>query len=364
MRVLYDYQIFTRQKYGGISRYFFELINRFKEADHRCDVSILISNNIYLNKDSFSNLMVPFPNKQFKGKTRIINFINKSFSIFKLLKSDYDIFHPTYYNPYFLHYCKKPFVLTVHDLIHEKLLYNINTDGYVSDKQKLLERAARIIAISNTTKSDIINIYNINPEKIDVIYHGVNVSFMTCSKPLNINLPRRYVLFVGQRDSYKNFNFFIKAIKTLLIDDESLYLVCTGHAFKIEEQKFLEEEGVSNKVINLMISEVELSYVYNNALCFIFPSIYEGFGMPILEAFAAKTPCLLSDNACFREIASDAALFFKIDDIDNFRYFLMQILYNKALAQSLILKGSKRLTFFSWDKTQVQTLDTYRKAII
>jgi glycosyltransferase involved in cell wall biosynthesis len=362
MKVLYDYQTFINQKFGGISRYFIELLNQINFTDDKCTVAVLYSDNIYLNQKVYHNLIVLLFKYHFKGRKIIINFLNITFNKYKLIKSDFDVFHPTYYNPYFLGYCKKPFVITVHDLIHEKYLMHLNSPKFLADKRELLEKASRIIAISNTTKSDIVSIYKIDEKKIDVIYHGVDESFNNI-KTRYLDLPKRYVLFMGQRNEYKNFDFFIKALKSVLCNDDKLHLICTGYPFDLKEIKLLEDLGLTNKVQHFDASEIDLPSLYANSLCFVFPSIYEGFGMPILEAFAAKTPCLLSDTPCFREIAEDAALFFKLDDFDDFKVQISKILYDKSIKEVLVNKGLGRVNKFSWQRTKDLTLETYKKAI-
>lgn len=362
MKILFDYQTFTIQKFGGISKYFIELLNQINLTNDKCTVAVFYSDNIYLNKRAYYNLIILVFKNKFKGRTKIIDFLNITFNKYKLIKSDFDIFHPTYYNPYFLRYCKKPFVITVHDLIHEKYLTHLNSPKFLADKRELLEKASRIIAISNTTKSDIVSIYKIDEKKIDVIYHGVNESFIN-SKTRYLDLPKRYVLFVGQRNEYKNFNFFIKALKSVLDNDNELHLVCSGNSFNKKEIELIKDLGLTNKIHHFDTSEIDLPSLYANSLCFVFPSIYEGFGMPILEAFATKTPCLLSDTPCFREIAQDAALFFKLDDFDDFEEQISKILYDKSIKDTLVNKGAGRVNEFSWQRTQALTLESYKKAI-
>ncbi|TRX15852.1 glycosyltransferase family 4 protein [Flavobacterium franklandianum] len=362
MKILFDHQTFTLQKFGGISKYFIELLNQFNLTGDKCNVAVLYSDNIYLNKKAYYNFIVLILKNHFKGRNKIINFLNITFNKYKLIQSDFDVFHPTYYDPYFLRYCKKPFVITVHDLIHEKYLIHLNSQKFLADKRELLEKASRIIAISNTTKSDIVSIYKIDETKIDVIHHGVNESFNNI-KTRHLNLPKRYVLFMGQRNEYKNFNFFIKALKSVLDDDNELHLVCSGIPFNKKEIELIEDLGLTIKVHHFDASEIQLPSLYANSVCFVFPSIYEGFGMPILEAFATKTPCLLSDTPCFREIAADAALFFKLDDFDDFKEQISKILYYKSIKEILVNKGTERLSEFSWQRTKALTLESYKKAI-
>ena len=179
MRVLYDYQIFQDQKYGGISRYFCEIISRFPKEITPI-ISSIYSENHYLQSlypliatKNLKTEEVFFSSYNFKGKWRLYALLKKHFplifneyskvnldySIQLLQKQNFDIFHPTYYNPYFLEYIgKKPFVLTVHDMIHEKFPHYFSYKDKTAEwKQLLLPKAHSIIAVSETTKQDILD---------------------------------------------------------------------------------------------------------------------------------------------------------------------------------------------------------------
>src|SRR5450631_4288084 len=121
MKILYDHQIFSSQEYGGISRYFCELLRRFSNDDRiELELALRYSNNRYLLDFGFERLKPFFKDKKFIGKTSLLDFINGQKSRERLLKGDYDVFHPTYYNPYFLkHVGVKPYVVTVYDMVHE-----------------------------------------------------------------------------------------------------------------------------------------------------------------------------------------------------------------------------------------------------
>lgn len=350
MKVLYDGQIFSGQKIGGISRYFYELISR----NSNCEVGILYTDNFYLKKNK---LMIP----DFRGKNRIINIFNKIFSIIKLKKQKYDIFHPTYYDNYFLRYLKSPFVVTVHDMIHE-----IYAETYFKEdskttklKKEICEKANGIIAISEKTKDDLIEYFNIDEKKIKVIYHGSRLKKVD----KKLELPQDYILFTGGRKGYKNFNFFMESISEILVKNKDLYLVCTGSKFTVEEVKFFEKLGIKNKVINILAKDEDMYSIYKNAKCFIFPSLYEGFGIPILEAFEAKCPIALSNTSCFPEIAGEAGEYFNPTDSISIKMAISNILNNKERREKLIEKGRERLKLFSWDKTYEETINFYKEII-
>ena len=335
MKILYDHQIFTSQKYGGISRYFYELIKLIEfEKDESIQVttSCLLSNNHYItNKDCVNHINFISRN-EFRGKIRIMSLINTSNSILKLRKQSFDIFHPTYYDDYFLkHIGNKPYVVTVHDMIHEKFsnLFPKN-DKTSFKKRKIVTSASKIIAISENTKKDLIELFKIQESKIEVIYHGNSLSINNIdkNKMLKIELPKKYILFVGERGGYKNFFRFINSTNKLLNEDKDLTIVCVGgRKFTETELLLLKTLKNSNRILRFDLNDQQLIYFYSNALAFVFPSLYEGLGIPILEAFACKCPLICSNTGSFPEIAHNAAEYFDPYDNDSIYNSIKKVIY-------------------------------------
>lgn len=347
MRVFYDNKIFILQKIGGISRYFYELYRRNEKAF----LPLIYSDNLYLKKNTRLKLIKKYLKK-----------INKLYIKYFLKKGRYDIFHPTYYDDYFLKNLKKPYVITVYDMIHELYsnVYFSQDDITIKLKKKLCNGANGIITISENTKKDIIRIFNIPAEKIKVIYLGSNLIKV---EKENIILPNRYILFTGGRWGYKNFDLFIEVVSNFLIEDKELYLVCTGNKFNNEEKEKLKKLRIENKVINILAQEDEIYTIYHKAECFIFPSLYEGFGIPILEAFESETPLVLSNTSCFPEIAGEAGEYFDPLDKNSMEKAIKNVLYNKERQKELIEKGKERLKKFSWEKTYKETMKFYEEII-
>lgn len=364
MKLLYDHQIFSQQQYGGISRYFFELIKRFDGIDNSCEVATMFSDNAYYNKDFNSKLKSFFPTNNFKGKGRIIGIINQEVSSRKIKKNDFDLFHPTYYDDYFFKNIRsKPFVVTFHDMIHEKFSdqYNeLKLDTKIYNRKKLLlENSNKIIAISKTTKNDIIDVFGVDPSKIDVIYHGNSLdSFDIGSEPL---ITEDYILFVGNRRLYKNFDFFVTNIAKLLID-ANLKLICAGGGvFSTQELNLIISLKLENHVVfKEIVNDNVLANYYTYALFFCFPSLYEGFGIPILESFACGCPILLSNGGSLPEIAGEAAFYFDPTNEESLKQSASELINNQYLRQEMREKGFKRLKLFSWETTFLETLDVYK----
>ncbi|MDP2237970.1 MAG: glycosyltransferase family 1 protein [Bacteroidales bacterium] len=382
MKILYDHQIFTAQKYGGISRYFSQIISNLpKEIE--ADISIKYSNNEYIKNlikgSKIEELKYPIerflPGVEFLGKLLVFNFVsrlnpfkvidpsvfNKNLSIELLKKQDFDIFHPTYYDDYFLDFIgKKPFVLTIHDMIHELYPEMLKDTDTILKKANLASKASHIIAVSERTKMDIIDILNIREEKISVVYHGSSIQKRISN---TLYLPSNYLLYVGERLNYKNFTFFAYAIKTLLDERKDLNVICTGSSFNKEEQKLLKGLKLTDRFIHLFINEDQFYEVFHKARAMVFPSYYEGFGIPIIEAFDSECPVILSNSSCFPEIAKQGAIYFEPKSKNQLISAITKVLDEQNLRNELIREGNKRLDFFSWSKSAQETLNIYKKII-
>lgn len=360
--ILYDSQIFDFQRFGGISRYFCEIISRL---NMKYDVSVRYSENYYLKKNKIARHRIALPQCLFERyKTKLLHK-NLKFSKRLLKTSSPYLLHTTYYEPYFLEYIgNNPFVITVHDMTYERLPEYFSKDEaayIIQQKKEVISKASRIIAISENTKNDLIELLNIDQRKIDVIYHGT--SMQRFSQNNTLQLPQKYILFVGSRYSYKNFDRFIEAFSLVAKNDNNLHLVCTGNKFSQEEENKLSELLIRSKTIQINASDKELSELYTRSSLFVFPSLYEGFGIPILEAFACHCPVAISNTSCFPEIAGDAAVFFNPYSVNEIATSIEKIIYNPHKSKELIIKGIERLKLYSWEKAVAKTEDTYKKTI-
>ena len=365
-RIFFDHQKFTTQKYGGISRYFSTIIDEIKtRPDFDYKLGVIYSDNHYIGhekqyfKNSLGKKIMNFKNSQ------TAYYANETYCNYILEKSDYDIFHPTYYNPYFFKRLKKPLVITVHDMTYERLPeYFWANDQLTHQKRINIERADKIIAISQTTKNDILKFNTtIDPNKIAVIYHGIDLSKPLITKPV-LNIPDEYILFVGDRSGYKNFYLFINAYVTLDERYKNVKIVLTGGGpMGIADIEFLKRMNVFDKVHHVQVSDEELNFLYQEALLFVYPSLYEGFGLPILEAFKSGCPVLLSDTECFREVGGDAVEFFSPYDMDHLSYKMGELLDDENLRASLVMRGFQRLKEFDILKCTDLTLDLYKSMI-
>ena len=285
---------------------------------------------------------------------------NEHYTIELLKKGAFDIFHPTYFSDYFLPYLNgKPFVLTIHDMIPELYpQYFPKDDFQVVMKRKLAPLASAIVAVSENTKRDVVSILGVPEEKVHVVYHGSSSPMEWAEKKYEFP----YILFVGQRGLYKNFLPFVKAVIPTLRRHRDLHVVCTGSPFNDEEQAMIIGYDLQERFhASLVKDDSELFALYHHALCFVYPSAYEGFGIPILEAYQAACPVLLNHKSCFPEIADDAAIYFRMDKDGSDLAEKLESLLSMATDErrSLIERQTARLKNYSWENSARQLATIY-----
>lgn len=387
MQIIYDHQIFYRQNYGGVSRYFCELMKQFStDPDMNFTLPLRYVQNDNLSQFPqldkywskrynrlYKNNYISMVQKKIRfnalnfGLNYIIN--NRGESIRILQKQNFDIFHPTYYEPYFLKYLgKKPFVVTVYDMIHELFPQHFKSgDKTRLWKKQLIENAGAIIAISDNTRQDIVKFTDTDPGRIHVIHLGNPFEYSPAQNdpcPAAPVFEKPYLLFVGGRPAYKNFDLFIESVAGMLRDHEDLHVVCAGsEPFSSREKNSLKKLNISDKVHHVKINDTILKNLYQNARAFVFPSLYEGFGLPVLEAFSCGCPLLLSNASSLPEIGGDGAAYFDPNDGESIRAAVERVLVNEKYRQDLIQKGSNRLKIFTWIKTAYSTKKVYNNLL-
>lgn len=381
MNILFDHQAFQMQKYGGVSRSFVELALHMNQLGASTVISVKESDNVHLRDSGLVPRLMPAnyrfnkifgDHQSFRGEYRIkesllklINYQvypNESNSIRTLQQQQFDIFEPTFFGSYFLPYLgNKPFVLTIHDLIPEKYPQYFSRDDFqIRQREILCPVASHIHVPSMCTKEDLINYYNIQPEKITVIPHGApDVAVRTENEKPLFDFP--YILYVGERGLYKNFKLFLREFSKIIKILPDVKLVATGRDFSDDEKEMITSLELSDNIIHYFATKDTFGRLYGNAISFVYPSDYEGFGIPILESFAYGCPVMLNEASCFPEVAGDAAIFFSINEKDSDFYDKFIFLYEMSTEDrvELINKGYKRLSQYSWEKSAKQLLDVY-----
>ena len=389
IRTLFDYQAFELQRIGGVSRSYAELISHLDRVSGcECQLGLRESDNVYLKECGLSNHIKPLHythdrlfkgKKLFKGQRTITRKIlgllgyrhdgytvNQDFCIKLLNRQSFDIFEPTFLDAYFLPYLKgKPFVLTVHDMIPELYPQFFAEDDYqIRMKRLLCPLAAQIHVPSNKTKEDLTHILGIHPEKVTVIYHGApKLVEHEIRQERLFDFP--YLLYVGDRFGYKNFQPWLKVVSKIVKDYPDIHVVCTGKPFNDVERRFVTDLQLENHIDYFFASQDTFGNLYQNAIAFVFPSDYEGFGLPILEAFAYGCPVMLNDASCFPEVGGDAALFFSMKGESSDFYDKFQELYSMSSSDraDLIEKGRKRVRQFSWESSALKLKEVYSRVL-
>ncbi len=363
MNILFDHQIFSFQNYGGASRYYYELYSNLKGLHRSVNCNVSYSNNVYAKKIK-SSVKPYFPEKTYPYKNISLFYLNRVLGDKEVSKGSYDVLHPTYYHPYFLKLKKdKPFVITVLDMIHEKFkdVYKVLNSPTIEFKRKVIESADAVLAISENTKKDILEYYSIDPSKIHVTYLGNSLQKI---KPIKLDHvhPQNYILYVGTRSGYKNFTFFIEAIAKF-IKQENISLICLGGGgFSKNESVVIKKLGLESLVLHYDIgSDSELAYYYQQALTHVVPSLYEGFGLTLLESFVSGTPVAASNSSSIPEVGGNAVSYFDPKDKESINTSVKKSVVNEAYRKKLISNGKLRAKEFSWVKTSKATSEVYSK---
>lgn len=361
MKIAFDHEIFCRQPYGGISRYFTRLAEQFSLQNH--DVKIFAP--FYINKylaELPTGIVQGTGIDHYPKKTDRFFAAYNNFSVrWKIKRWDPDVTHETYYAKTPTGPANKPSVLTVYDMIHE--LQFASSPKIEELKRLSVERADHIICISENTRSDLIRLLGVPEEKVSVIHLGFEVDKFVSSYEPTHETP--YLLYVGPRVGYKNFARFLRAVESSPSLKRDFNIIAFGgYAFSVEEQNMIDQLGFRDGQVRQISGNDEvLCQYYENAQAFIYPSLYEGFGIPPLEAMAHKCPVISSDTSSMPEVISDAAEFFDPSDTLDMARAIDAVVYSDHRREQLIQKGSNRLKMFSWKTCADQTLDVYRKVI-
>lgn len=373
MKISYDSQIFCAQTYGGVSRYFCEIASRLAQVQ---GLEVSIAAPLYVNAylqnlspaivtgfrgprvDRFKSI---YPRLFFRGLGLVLGDL--------VLRTQFpNIVHETYYFSHPLGPRQARRVLTIYDMIHERFPSDYPLrDKTTRYKAIAARRADHVICISESTRQDVIELLNLPPEKTSVIHLGFDL-MAGVGKKLNgqeCTTDEPFLLYVGNRGGYKNFIRLLEAYASSTELRRGFKLVCFGGGpFSAEEREKMARLGLAtDSVIQLGGSDQILSQLYVRASALVYPSLYEGFGIPPLEAMSHDCPVICGMTSSIPEVVGDAGEYFNPTDVDSMREAIKRVVESENHRNVLIEKGRARLSRFSWDRCAKETLNVYRNLV-
>lgn len=356
LSVEYDPQIFQRHARGGISRYFAELVRHFN--DHQqLGVQPVLPQRFSINR----HLADAVPGQQ------SIAFLperarRRVFALERTLRKrrHVDIVHHTFYDELELASERSvPRVTTVHDMIPELFPELFPGGNPHLRKDRYVAASDLVICVSDATREDLMALYPGCRARVEVVPLGCSAAFER-RRRAPAWAPDRYVLFVGSRRGYKDFDVLVDAKSQAL---KGVHLVCAGggRVTEDERRRWTLAGLPAEELVQRDVTEDELVALYQHAVLFAFPSRYEGFGLPVLEAMTAGCPALLSDAKAFQEVAADAALYFPCGDSGALAVALERLANDAHLRQQIVRSGRMRAAKFSWFGTASHTAALYRE---
>jgi glycosyltransferase involved in cell wall biosynthesis len=360
-----DHQVFATQQYGGVSRYFIELARTLKRrSDVRPEIlgfgycNAFISKGDPLHKASFG----------WVGPSRGVRFRPKLLKplVWGAVRAGQPhVLHETGYSDGLVELPSTVArVTTLHDMIVELFPdYFDHASQRMESKLAALRRSDAIICISQSTETDLLERYPEFYGRTKVVHHGVLQQPTEGARPEC--LPSNYLLYVGTRQTYKNFANLVRALGSASGLPTDLKLVCFGGgAFATDDLRVLAESGWSrDRVVQLAGDDALLALAYRHARLFVFPSLYEGFGMPLTEAMVQGCPIACARASCFPEVCGDSAAYFDGQNVEDIRACLEDLFARPHRLTELSCAGRARVGLFTWERCAEQTVEAYRLAI-
>jgi glycosyltransferase involved in cell wall biosynthesis len=360
LNIFYDFQTFSLQQRGGVSRYYISLWDSLLRTEP-IDVELFLGVT--------ATKLRPLINPKVRQKSRAIPFasvpinaramwmLNRPWCSYELAQSRAQIYHPTFF--WLPRSTRgKAVAITVYDLIHERLpAYFQRDDPVYKWRSTALARADVIFAISETTKRDLCDWYDIDPSSVVVTHLGSAFKERLAGGGTQ-RIGKPTILYVGDRAGYKNFDLLASLWRADASLRKDFRLHCFGGGVPSPLERLLPGDVEFNEG-----DDAELERAYLEATVLVYPSLYEGFGLPIVEAFSTGCPIVTSGCGSIAEIAGDAAIYFDPSSIDDLRNAIQRCAMDSALRSSLIEEGRRRLAKFSWSRCAEITRAAYTRLV-
>jgi glycosyltransferase involved in cell wall biosynthesis len=364
VKIAYDHQFFSMFGYSGITRYLYELIARLSRES---GVSVSLFMGWHTNDFDYARFkknyahFFGFRRPNLRKTTRLFNMLNDAAFPFFLFNSGADLYHQTYYRYHVPHF-KGRRVCTVYDMTYELFPDKFaDDDPVIREKKTSLARADMLIAISEATKRDVTRLMGIPPDRIAVIPLANSLTVAPLARP---PLDEPYILYVGQRVPHKNFTRLLIAYCQSPRLHGSFKLVCFGGPpVTDEERTMLAGYGCEGRMLWRTGNDEELASCYAHASLLVYPSLYEGFGLPLVEAMHYGCPVIASNAGSLPEVGADAVVYFDPENTEELAAKMEQVLSDDTLKSGMILRGRGRERDFSWDTCAAQTRAVYESLL-
>jgi glycosyltransferase involved in cell wall biosynthesis len=357
VKVLFDEQVFLLQRYGGVSRYFVEIIKQFvKDPELGIEPILCLkrTSNVHLLRLSNELELGVLPSASNKIIALAIAAKSAQFNLPKV-----DLIHHTFYSKLFWRpRFNGPRICTHYDMIPE--LFNetrLGINPHLS-KKWYYENVDQILSISNSAKEDLNNVWPDINTPIEITHLG-NPNKDALLAPRR----RGHVIYVGNRRGYKDAETLLRAFSQVPDSLRTKLEFLGGGEFSPTELDLIAELGISNYVTQKDVTDKELESAYSSAHVFIFPSRYEGFGLPVLEALQFGCRSILSDTPALIEIGGDCATYFKAGNVQSLTHVMKLVLAENPDFNPYLKSGLLRVNEFSWRKTATLTAGVYHKLV-
>lgn len=358
MKIELDNIIFSLQKAGGASVVWQQHLKRLSlDKEFQC-LYLEYDNakfNFFRKQLSIKSDLIELKSSRFLSINRYLDFNSKT--------TDKHIFHSSYYR---IEKGDQAInVTTVHDFTYEHYIKGITQKVHSWQKNKAINNSNGIICVSENTKKDLLNyLPHISENKIRVIYNGVDDGFKLLENDFFFNKKHdfedyNYALYVGDRGAtYKNFDM---AVNACALTNTALLIIGGGELSKEEFYKLKSKLGVGNFSILLGVSVADLNYYYNKAYCLLYPSLYEGFGIPVIEAQRTGCPVIATNSSSIPEVIGNKYTAIVNPNSNKIAKIIKELSLNSGLRKETIKLGFEKANRFNWQNTYNQTAEFYKE---
>jgi glycosyltransferase involved in cell wall biosynthesis len=367
MRIFYDHQVFSLQDAGGVTRYQYELVCNLQLATD-VQIAVLMGLNAsVMSLQNLSNAQTRILGRRIGLRPGYLRYaMNETISaVLSPALGRFDIYHVMLYRAIpFLR--RRRLVVTHHDCTHERFPHLFRNASFIIErKRRLFSQADAIICVSESSRRDLLHFYDVDDNKTHVVHHGFSPLSVGPSRAEANGIPNApYLLYVGLRARYKNFLLLLEAFSRSGLAEDFQLVVIGGGELSAEEQAKISSLGIGNRIHHIpQAGEATLAHAYRSASLFVYPSLYEGFGFPTLEAMSMGCPILVHRTSSLPEVCGDAVFYFESSDTEELSRALVSTLQD---SEGIALKrrlGEQRVRLYDWSRSAKSTLAVYRAVL-